>query len=102
MHNLGIDSKVPVKTFLHSKFVAESNQYRLNGPAGKGFGASTQTQGLSLSQPYQLRQGNPQQAKYGDEEALKQTRRQTDFRYYEDFTKRFDQEHNKTKLRGRI
>lgn len=102
MHNLGIDSKVPVKTFLHSKFVAEAGRGGLNGTAGKGFGSSTQTQGLELAETYKLRQGNPEQARYGDLEALKNTRRQTDFKYYNDFTKRFDQEHNKTQLRGRI
>jgi hypothetical protein len=45
---------------------------------------------------------DPQMLRYGDVQTLKENRRNGDFKFYDDFTKRFDQSQVKTKLRSQI
>lgn len=42
---------------------------------------------------------DPNIERYGEVDTLKHNRRTGDFKFYDDYTKRFDQTHNKTKLR---
>lgn len=104
VNNLTIDNKVKSKVFLEPHFNAESHLSKLD-QTHKSQLVNSQPLAASAAKSIihthdSYRPLNPHVSKYGEVQTLKDARRDTSFKFYEDFTKRFDQPHMNTKLRA--
>ena len=112
--DLAIHNKVKSKLFLDPHFDAEAHLSRQAGTASSAFHTAARSSSTAARQqqtalPASVRPYNasyaPQLdasavARYGEVDALRDARRTTGFKHYEDFTKRFDQSQVKTQLRA--
>lgn len=104
VHNLSIDNKVKSQLYLDPHFNPENHlgqldQTRKTALMQSNPGADlTKTSLVHTHDSY--RPVNPYLSRYGEVETLKDAKKNTGFKYYDDFTKRFDQTHMNTKLRA--
>lgn len=100
INNLAIDNKVKSKTFFEPHFNAEAHLSQLDqniqtSQRNSGFQGKSSVHTHDSYRPI-----NPHLSRYGEVQTLKDAKRDTGFKFYDDFTKRFDQSHLNTKLRA--
>ena len=101
VNNLAIDNKVKSSLFLDPHFKAEPHLATVNEQLQRE-SASLQPSTLqkSVHTHDSYRMPNPHLSRYGEVKNLTDARTDTGFKFYDNFTKRFDQPHLNTKLRG--
>lgn len=101
---MSIDNQVKCQLYLDPHFDPEAHLSQLDQSKKASYLQSNP--GVDLAKTSMVhthdsyRPLNPHLSRYGEVETLKDARRTTGFKYYDDFTKRFDQSHMNTKLRG--
>lgn len=104
MHNLGIDNKVKSNLYFDPHFDAEKHLSNLNESKKQSILTSNPNANFGKSSLVHThdsyRQVDPHMSRYGEAETLKDARRDTGYKFYDNFTKRFDQTHLNSKLRG--
>lgn len=102
VNNLAIDNKVKSSVYFEPHFQAEAYLSHLDQTKKSQLpGDQTLAQTKSLIHTHDsYRPINPHLSRYGEVETLKDARKTTGFKFYDDFTKRFDQSHLNTKLRA--
>lgn len=104
VHNLSIDNKLKSQMYLDPHFNPETHLSQLDQSKKASFLQSNPGADLAKTSMIHThdsyRPANPYMSRYGEIDTLKEAKRNTGFKFYDNFTKRFDQTHMNTKLRG--